>query len=180
MDVYVNQRVKWPHEFVLAGSSKDRLNYNQLNITQWMARFCLIMREKKIYKLGVICLIISLLYWTIPMIFHGRQRKLVMQYCYEIASWAETEKIDRIRRANAQRHTSGTLPNNGGQKLKKQGQKNAKSMPCVYFNDNSCTFTKYHETKGVFYKHICSYCFAQDGKVSTHSASDCKKSVKND
>ena len=33
-DVYANQRVKWPHEFVLAGTSKDRLNYNQLNITQ--------------------------------------------------------------------------------------------------------------------------------------------------
>ena len=51
-------------------------------------------------------------------------------------------------------------------------------MPCVYFNDNSCTFTKHHETKGVFYRHICSYYFAQDGKVSTHGASDCKKSVK--
>ena len=40
VDVYVNQRVKWPHEFVLARTSKDRLNYNQLNITQWMAGFC--------------------------------------------------------------------------------------------------------------------------------------------
>ena len=37
VDVYVNQRVKWPHEFVLAGISKDMLTYNQLSITQWMA-----------------------------------------------------------------------------------------------------------------------------------------------
>ena len=29
VDVYVNQRVKWPHEFVLARTSKDRLNYLQ-------------------------------------------------------------------------------------------------------------------------------------------------------
>ena len=101
----------------------------------------------------------------------------------EISSWAETEKIDHIRGANAQRHTSGPPTHTGGQKFKKQGQifqKSAKSMPCVYFNVNSCTFTKHHQTKGVFYTHICSSCFAQDGKVNTHSASDCKKSVKND
>ena len=44
-------------------------------------------------------------------------------------------------------------------------------------DDSSCTFNKYHETKGVFYRHICSSCFTQDAKVSTHSASDCKISV---
>ena len=30
----------------------------------------------------------------------------------------------------------------------------------------------------MFYRHICSSCFTQGGKVGTHSASDCKKSVK--
>ena len=47
-------------------------------------------------------------------------------------------------------------------------------MPCVYYNDNSCNFSKHHETKGVFYRHICSSCFAQDGKISAHSVQDCK------
>ena len=47
VDVYINKKVKWPHEFVLAGTSKDRLNYNQLNITQWMAGFCRIMRDEE-------------------------------------------------------------------------------------------------------------------------------------
>ena len=50
VDVYVNQRVKWPHEFVLAGTSKDMLNYNQLNITQWMAGFCRIMRDEENFE----------------------------------------------------------------------------------------------------------------------------------
>ena len=40
VDAYVNQRGKCPHESVLCRISKDRLNYNQLNITQWMAGFC--------------------------------------------------------------------------------------------------------------------------------------------
>ena len=39
VDVYVKQRVKWPHEYVLAGSNKDCVSYNQLNTTQWMAGF---------------------------------------------------------------------------------------------------------------------------------------------
>ena len=39
VDIYVKERVKWPHEFVLAGNTKDRITYNQLNITQWMAGF---------------------------------------------------------------------------------------------------------------------------------------------
>ena len=36
-------------------------------------------------------------------------------------------------------------------------------------------FAKNHETTGVFYRHICSSSFAQDGKVNTHSALDCKQ-----
>ena len=41
------QHVKWPHEYVLAGNNKDRVAYNQLTITQWMAGFCRIMKEEK-------------------------------------------------------------------------------------------------------------------------------------
>ena len=35
------------------------------------------------------------------------------------------------------------------------------------------TFKKHHETEGVLYRHICSSCFAQDGKISVQSL-DCK------
>ena len=129
-----------------------------------------------------------LLYWTIPMIFHGKQRKLVMQYSY--VEWSKVKLLAGLK----QKKSTGSeeqmrrdihldpLPILAAKNSKNKVQtyqKSAKSMPCVYFNDNSCTFTKHHETKGVFYRHICSSCFAQDGKVSTHSASDCQKSVKN-
>ena len=95
----------------------------------------------------------------------------------EVTSWSETDKIDRIRRANAQRHVIRTQTNSGSQKFRKNlsSQKSVKSMPCVYYNDNSCNFAKNHETKEVFYRHICSVCFAQDGKVNAHSALDCKQ-----
>ena len=47
-------------------------------------------------------------------------------------------------------------------------------MPCVYFHHNICNFSKHHETKGIFYGHICSLCFAQNGTISAHTAVDCK------
>ena len=174
VDVYVNQRVKWPHEFVLAGTSKDRLNYNQLNITQWMAGFCRIMRDEESSQTRghMLNYLIALLDDSNDFSWQAAKASHAVLLCRmeqgEIASWAETDKIDQIRRANAQRHIPGSLSNTGGQNFKKQGQtyqKNAKSMPCVYFNDNSCSFTKHHKTKGVFYRHICSSCFAQDDTV---------------
>ena len=51
MDIFVKERVKWPHEFVLAGSTKDRNTYNQLNITQWMSGFCRILRDENCQKI---------------------------------------------------------------------------------------------------------------------------------
>ena len=47
VEVLVPNRVKWPHEFVLSGSSKERVSYDQLSITQWVAGFCRIMKEEK-------------------------------------------------------------------------------------------------------------------------------------
>ena len=51
MDVFVKERAKWPHEFALAGSTKDRITYNQLNITQWMSGFCRILRDENCQKI---------------------------------------------------------------------------------------------------------------------------------
>ena len=45
MEVFVPNRVRWPHEFLLAGQTKDRVSYNQLSPIQWMAGFCRTIRE---------------------------------------------------------------------------------------------------------------------------------------
>ena len=50
MDIFVKERVKWPHEFVLAGSTNHRITYNQLNITRWMSDFCRILRDENCHK----------------------------------------------------------------------------------------------------------------------------------
>ena len=98
VDVYVNQRVKWPHEFILAGTSKDRLNYSQLNITQWMARFCRIMRdEENLQTRGhMLDYFIALLDDSSDFSWQAAKASHAVLLCRmeqgEIASWAETEK----------------------------------------------------------------------------------------
>ena len=46
VEVFVANRVKWPHEYVLSGNTKDRITYNQLSPIQWMAGFCRTIREE--------------------------------------------------------------------------------------------------------------------------------------
>ena len=36
----LKNRVKWPNEFILTGTSKEWVNYNQLTPVQWMAGCC--------------------------------------------------------------------------------------------------------------------------------------------
>ena len=38
--------LKWPHEFVLTGTHKERVSYDQLTPVQWMAGFCRTMKEE--------------------------------------------------------------------------------------------------------------------------------------
>ena len=102
----------------------------------------------------------------------------------EVVSYEEIGKIDRIRRANAQRHTLqnqyGTHPSNSA---KKNATKPTKSMPCQYFNQGSCVHQKSHDTKGTLYKHICAACFASHGKTYSHLEVECwnklRKGAKN-
>ena len=46
VDLFVNHRIKWPHEYVLADQNKDRVTYNQLTPLQWMTGFCRNMRKE--------------------------------------------------------------------------------------------------------------------------------------
>ena len=48
IEVLVPNCVKWPHEYVLSGMSKECVSYDQMSVTQGVAGFCRIMKEKKI------------------------------------------------------------------------------------------------------------------------------------
>ena len=46
VDVLIKNRIRWPHEYVLSGLNKERVSYDQLNITQWVAGFGRTMRDE--------------------------------------------------------------------------------------------------------------------------------------
>ena len=85
----------------------------------------------------------------------------------EVTGYDQVDRIDRIRRANAQKHVvQGSSSSNTAQYNKKSTLKVGKTMPCHFYNQNSCSHTSTHETKGVLYKHICSYCFTSANRHS--------------
>ena len=93
----------------------------------------------------------------------------------EIEDFSCTDQIDGIRRANAQRHVSPKTPTFD----KKSSHKASRTMTCTYFNQNSCSLGKTHETKGVLYRHVCSHCFITLAKNFAHSEIDCHNESKN-
>ena len=48
VEVMVQRKIKWPHEYVLSSVAKERISYDNVSITQWVAGICRIMKEDKI------------------------------------------------------------------------------------------------------------------------------------
>ena len=184
VDIFVKNRVRWPHEHVLSGSNKERISYDQLTVLQWVTGFCRTIKEEQNSKLKehMLDYMVALLEDAQDFSWGAAKASHAVLLCRmeqgEIRDFSESEKIDRIRRANAQRHmpqTQGKTQNNGT----RAAQKYSKTMPCQFFNQNTCTFPKTHETKGVLYRHICSTCLEKLGKSFAHSDLDCRNKLKN-
>ena len=104
-------RVKWPHEYILSGNSKERISYDQLSVTQWVAGFGRIMKEEKNSEIkdSMLDYLIALFDNANDFLWDAAKASHAILLCRmeqgEIANYNEVEKIDRVRRANAQRHT---------------------------------------------------------------------------
>ena len=183
VEVFVKNKVRWPHEFVLAGNTKERISYNQLNLLQWMAGFCRNMKDESNVDLRNCMLdyVIALLDDAQDFSWQAAKASHAVLLCRmeqgEVAGWSDLEKIDRIRRANAQKHTQAGSAPPLFQTAKKRNYsvgKSTKTMPCIYFNEGKCKFQKSHETAGTFFRHICTACMAADGKANNHPEVDCR------
>ena len=127
--MYIKQCIKWPHEYVLAGNNKDRVAYNHLNITQWMAGISRIMKEGKCNesKDCMLDYLIVLLDDANDFSWQSAKASHVVLLCCmeqgEISSWSETEK-------NRQRLIPRDIPLDTNRLLhtRKTKQKNARSI----------------------------------------------------
>ena len=88
-------------------------------------------------------------------------------------TWQETDKIDMIRRAHAQKvqHVDS-----GSNSRKINGKESP--TPCRYFQKgSSCSHEGDHGNNGHSYLHVCSRCF-DNGKKFPHSLKDCRNGPK--
>ena len=89
--------------------------------------------------------------------------------------WSETQKIDRNRRAHAQR---GVIQNNGVQNSKSTKLDSKPTMACCFYQKGLCHNQRHHEREGTFYKHVCATFFSM-GRENRHMSKDCKVSSRN-
>ena len=89
-------------------------------------------------------------------------------------TWQETDKIDRIRRASAQKvkYVASGLNSRRINGIDSP-------TPCRYFQKGSCSHKGDHENNGHSYLHVCSRCFDY-GKKFPHSLKDYINGPKND
>ena len=180
IDVQVKHRVHWPHEAILGGVTRQRVNYDQLSLTQWVQGFCRHILEESDggRKDIMVSYLADLMEDTTDFSWQGAKAAHAVLMCeMERGSvkWEDSDRIDRIRRAHAQKHVSHR--SNWGKQ-----DNNKKPWFCKNYQTNTCTFAKDHETNGKLHRHICAYCLNL-GKQLTHSEKNCitkQQQVKNE
>ena len=138
---------------MLPGSNKERVTFNQLTITG----FCRDMREETDTnsKYTMLDYLIALLDDSNDFSRASAKASHAVLLCCmeqgEIKDFTVTDKIDRDKRANAQRHTIKD------QDVSKKPAKDthSKAMACQYYTSGTCSQQNTHKTKGVLYQHGC-------------------------
>ena len=170
VDVLVKNKVAWPHEAILGGATRARLSYDQLSMSQWVQGFCKNMldepdqkiRESMIQYMGELFEDATDFSWQGAKAAHA---VLLCEFERGTLNWGDTARIDRIRRAHAQKHVN-TVRTWG------KNKKNSKPWYCKEFQTGTCSFSKDHEVNGKTHKHICSFCIGQ-GRFLGHAEKDC-------
>ena len=112
VDVVVTRKVNWPHEYILGGANKQRIMFDQLNLTQFVNGFVkgvldennAKIREKMLYYLCDLMEDAQDFSWASTKASHA---VLLCEMERGTVDWSNTFRIDRIRRAHAQCHTIG-------------------------------------------------------------------------
>ena len=102
IEVVVPNRVKWPQEFVLSGSKKERIQYDNLSVVQWVAGFCRILREEKDPQVTehMLDYLIALMEDANDFSWDAARASHAVLLCRmehgEVKGYGETDKLDRI------------------------------------------------------------------------------------
>ena len=182
IDVFVKNKVAWPHEHILGGPTRQRVTYDQLNITQFVQGFVKNVleepsetnRERMLHYLADLMEDASDFSWANAKASHA---VLLCEMERGSVSWSDTSRIDRIRRAHAQKHNPPT------KNWAKNSEVGKRPWYCKSYQQGLCQHSKDHESNGKVHKHICSHCL-NSGRFMSHPEKDCtfarKSQTKND
>ena len=156
VDVIVSKRVPWPHDTVLGGSSRQRMSYDQLTWCQWVQGFARNILEEKSQKTreNMLHYLSDLMEDANDFNWHGAKAAHAVLMCdmeRGAVTWDDTARIDRVRRAHAQKHVQN-VKNYG-----KNGEVGSKRpWFCKMYQLGSCLFAKDHESNGkAAQTHMC-------------------------
>ena len=132
--VAVKHKIPWPQNHILAGTSTSRVTYDSLSTFQWVSGFCAIIKDEKNVNIKnqMLDYMSELMEdaqdfgWSSAK---GAHAVLLCRMEEGKVNWNMTEKIDRIRRAHAQKviNVSTKKPN-----VDSQG------VPCKFFQSQKC------------------------------------------
>ena len=182
VEVLVKNKVGWPHEAILGGANRTRVTYDQLNITQWVQGFCRNVMDEKDEKtrFQMIQYMSDLMEDATDFSWQGAKAAhavLLCEFERSSISWGDTNRIERVRRAHAQKHQSSSKAWNWS-----KSEQNKKPWFCRFFQNGTCQYQKDHEYNGKLQRHVCAFCLSQ-GKTLGHPEKDCtfaKKVSKNE
>ena len=186
--VYVKRQVKWPQNYVLAGNSKARITYDQLNPFTFVVGFVSQIRDEKNVEIKNTMLeYLRDLYEDANDFSFLSAKNCHAEVCCKMEEdrldWLDTFGLDRCRRHTAQRHAPKSENfRKMHQKANKpsnftQGKRN---VACIFYQKNTCHHASDHETATTAYKHVCVVCFAK-GDFARHKERECpeKNGTKN-
>ena len=173
IDCVVKHKVAWPQDTILGGHNRQRVTYDQLNLTQWVQGFAQNMLDQKSQKTKdqMLQYLVDIMADATDFSWQNAKAAHAVLLCdmeRGAVTWDNSDKIDRIRRAHAQRHSQTSK---SWVKTSEQGNMK-KPWFCKLFQNGSCTFQKDHESNGKWQRHVCATCLDR-GKILNHSEKEC-------
>ena len=144
----MKKQVPWPQNFVLGGNNKSRMSYDNLTWCQWVSGFAMIVREEKNLQIknSMLNYLNEIMEDANDFSWQSAKASHVVLLCRMEegkVDWLDTVKIDRIRRAYAQR----APPQNLTSTSKKS---EFKIMLCRFYQRGTCQKDRDHETGQIF------------------------------
>ena len=175
-DVTVKFKIPWPQHQVLSGSTRSRPSYDQLNVYQWVSGFARIAQDEPDIdiKNKMLDYLADLMEDAQDFSWASAKAAHAVALCRMEdgkLTWQDTQGLDRVRRAHAQKNI-GSVNSNSGVASNKFGKNRDLGFICKFFQIGTCSHSKDHISAGRKYRHVCSHC------QGSHPAKECKNNEK--